>query len=163
MLAHILVPLDGSSLARVALDVATRIADSTCEITLITAVQVPEYPTYAASPLSIPPDYYPTLAMLESDAKQYLEETAESLRQNGYHISTRVEVGEAAEQIILAATTLKADLIVMSTHGRTGIKRWLFGSVASHVLSLSRQPVLIVPSRVVEGGYAEEIAELNYG
>ena len=161
MLAHILIPLDGSDLARAAIDVAARIVDSTCTITLVTVVQMPEYPTYAASPVSIPPDFYPTLDILKRDAKQYLEEIAEPLRQNKYQVSTRVEVGDPAEQIIQAATALNADLIVMSTHGRTGIKRWLFGSVASRVLSLSRQPVLVVPSRIVAGGHAAELAALN--
>ena len=80
MLAHILIPLDSSDLARTPVDVATRVIDSTCEITLVTAVHVPEYPMYPASPVSIPPDFYPTLEMLKSDANQYLEEIADSLR-----------------------------------------------------------------------------------
>ena len=53
MLKHILVPLDGSLLAKTALDFAIQIADSSCKITLVTAVQEPEYPTYPASPISI--------------------------------------------------------------------------------------------------------------
>jgi nucleotide-binding universal stress UspA family protein len=161
MLRNILIPLDGSDLARAALDVATRIVDSTCQITLVTAVQVPEYPTFAATPVSIPPDFYPTLEMLKSDAKQYLEEIAEPLRQSGYHVSARIEVGDPAEQIIMAGSALNADLIVMSTHGRTGIKRWFFGSVASRVLNLSSQPVLVVPNRVIAGVHGAELAALN--
>src|SRR5437899_760370 len=100
MMKHVLVPLDGSPLAKAALDVATKIVDTTCEITLVNAVQDPEILNYPGNPISINPEYYPTLEMLEEDGKRYLEEIADTLRQRGYHVSTWVTVGDAAESII---------------------------------------------------------------
>jgi nucleotide-binding universal stress UspA family protein len=163
MLTHILVPLDGSLLARAALDVAIHIADFTCEITLVTVIQEPEIPSYPTTPVTMSPEYYPTLPMLERDSKRYLEEIAESLRLNGYQVSTRVEVGEAADGITQAANALHVDMIVMSTHGRTGMKRWLFGSVANRVLKTAQRPVLLVPNHVVQDEYERQVEELNFG
>ena len=159
MLRHILVPLDGSLLAKTALDLATQVADTTCEITLVTAVKEPEYPTYPASPISVNPEYYPTLELLESDAKYYLEEIAAPLRQQGYHVSTRIEVGDSAECILHAAVKLRVDVIVMSTHGRSGVSRLLFGSVTNHVLNQATCPVLVVPSQQTRQQHERKLPE----
>jgi len=160
MLTHILIPLDGSALAREAVDVATRIVDSTCEITLVTAVQVPEYPVFDDTPM-LNTEYGPTLESVRHDGKQYLEGIADALRQSGYRVNTRVEVGDPAECIIHIARELGVDLIVMSTHGRSGVKRWLFGSVANRVLNNSAEPVLVVPNRVIQEKNRRENATLN--
>ncbi len=162
MLKHILVPLDGSLLAKTALDLATQIANTTCKITLVTVVQEPNFPAYAATPVSVNTEYYPTLEMLESDGKRYLEDVADLLRQRGYHVSTKVEVGDPAEAIILAATRQEADLIVMSTHGRSGVSRLLFGSVTSRVLSRTIRPVLVVPSHETQQQHERKLAETDF-
>ena len=67
--------------------------------------------------------------------------------------AVRLEVVEGwsiPEQILAAAERLQADLIVMGTHGRTGLRRALMGSVAEEVLRHSRRPVLIIPQAVLD-------------
>ncbi|HVU13342.1 MAG TPA: universal stress protein [Phototrophicaceae bacterium] len=162
MFKRILVPLDGSLLAKTALDVAARLVDSTCEILLVNAVQDSEILNYPSSPMSLNPEYYPTLETLESNAKRYLEEIADSLRQQGYRVHTVVEVGDAADCVIHTADKGNVDAIVMSTHGRSGVSRLLFGSVTSRVLSGATCPVLVVPSQETQHKHERKLADVNF-
>ncbi|MEO8392507.1 MAG: universal stress protein [Chloroflexota bacterium] len=162
MLKHILVPLDGSLLAKTALDLVVQVADTTCEITLVTAVQEPEIINYPGNPLSLNPEYYPTLEQLEANGKRYLEEIADPLRQRGFHVSTRSEVGKAADCILYLANKLDVDAIVMSTHGRSGVSKWWYGSVTSHVLSHAKLPVLVVPNQETLQQHEGKLAEMNF-
>ncbi len=162
MVKRVLIPLDGSLLARTALDVATQVVDTTCEIILVTAVQDSELLNYPANPMDFNPEYHPTLEMLEANGKRYLEESADTLRQKGYHVRIKVEVGDAAEAIVCVATHQEVDLIVMSTHGRSGVSRLLFGSVTSRVLSQSTRPVLVVPSQQAQHLRERKLAEMNF-
>ena len=59
-------------------------------------------------------------------------------------MKTKVGIGSAAEEIIKAADEINADWIAMSTHGRSGISRWAFGSVTDRVLRAENKPVLMV-------------------
>ncbi len=129
----------------------------------MTAVQEPEIINYAGNPVTLNPEYYPTLEQLEDNRKRYLEELAEPLRQLGYHVNTRVEVGDAADCIIHAAVKFEVDAIVMSTHGRSGVSRLLFGSVTNRVLSQSTRPVLVVPSQQTQHLHEQKLAEMNFG
>jgi nucleotide-binding universal stress UspA family protein len=162
MFKRILVPLDGSLLAKMALDVATRLVDSTCEITLVNAVQDSEILNYPGSPMNLNPEYYPTLETLENNGKRYLEEVADSLRKQGYHVNTIVEVGDAAECVIYTAAKRQVEAIVMSTHGRSGVSRLLFGSVTSRVLSRATCPVLVVPSQETQQKHEQKLTEINF-
>lgn len=147
-MTRVLVPLDGSRLSRKAIDVVVRSFGTEAEITLFTSVQVPEIPVYGYVPI-MPPEvaYKPPLETLRHDATGYLQEIAEHLREQGYTVNTRIEIGEPAQAITQAANALDVDMIVMSTHGRSGISRLLFGSVTNRVLSMAECPVLVVPSR----------------
>jgi nucleotide-binding universal stress UspA family protein len=162
MLKHILVPLDGSLLAKTALDVATEVVDTACEITLLAAVQVPDIFEYPASPISLNPEYTPSMEMLEANGKSYLEGVADTLRKQGYQVRTRVEAGDPADCILHAAVKLEVDLIVMSTHGRSGVSRWLFGSVTNRVLGHATRPVLVVPSQETQQKYERQLAESSF-
>ncbi|TFH42686.1 MAG: universal stress protein, partial [Chrysiogenales bacterium] len=75
----------------------------------------------------------------------YLDKTADGLRKDGISVETRIVVdGEPASKILETAKEENADLIIMSTHGRSGFTRWIFGSVANRVLIHSSIPVLMV-------------------
>jgi len=163
MFKHILIPLDGSLLAKKALDVATRMLDSSCEITLVTAVEDSEILNYPGSPMSLNPEYYPTLEALESNGKRYLEEVADSLRKQGYRVNVVVEVGDAADCVIHTAFKREVEAIVMSTHGRSGVSRLLFGSVTGRVLRRATCPVLVVPSQETQHKQEQKLAEMNFG
>ncbi len=78
-------------------------------------------------------------------ALDYLDRTGESLRSTGATVTARVAVGDAAEQIVSVAEEVDANLIAMSTHGRSGLSRWAFGSVTDKVLRLtSRIPIIVI-------------------
>lgn len=76
-----------------------------------------------------------------------LERYAEDLRERGIEVSTRVELGDPVEDILAVAHEIDAAMIVMGTHGRTGLAHLLIGSVAEKVMRKSRRPVLTVPGR----------------
>ena len=71
---------------------------------------------------------------------------ADSLKADGIAVEIDIAYGGAAEAILDYAKKNKVNLIVMSTHGRSGVSRWFFGSVAERVLRHSVIPVLIIPS-----------------
>ena len=77
-------------------------------------------------------------------ATKYLRKAAQPLKKKGATTKIRVEVGNAAEMIIKVADELNTDIIAMSTHGRSGLSRWAFGSVADKVLRGANTPVLVV-------------------
>ena len=86
-----------------------------------------------------------------AEARKYLEGVAECLRANRFNVRTRVVEGIPADQIIYVAQTEHADLIVMATHGRTGLRQIWLGSVASKVVHRSELPVLLVRAYQEEG------------
>jgi nucleotide-binding universal stress UspA family protein len=77
-------------------------------------------------------------------AGQHLEQQAALLRDRGLPVVTRVASGHAAEAIIDVAAQQSVDLIVMASHGYSGIKRWALGSVTDKVLHAATTPLLLV-------------------
>jgi nucleotide-binding universal stress UspA family protein len=134
MLDSILVPLDGSSLAERAVPYATALAGAArAKLVLMRA-------------LPIRP---PGSAIDEQEGiRSELEHYADGLRATGLTVDVivhRVYVVDVARAICAAAEERHAGLIVMSTHGRSGLDRWIYGSVADTVLRQSEIPVLLVP------------------
>ena len=129
MVTTMLVPLDGSDLAEQAVPYATRLAKA-ADARVILA--------HARNPL------------IMTDAPAYeLGAVAERARADGVAAETcilDVYRDEVAEVILEAAREQRADLILMSTHGRGGLGRWLYGSVADRVLRSAEMPVLLVPA-----------------
>lgn len=157
MLKHILIPLDGSSLAEEALIYAEEIIDPHGQLTLVAAVDMPDVlptgfypiadPSLMSSGLREATNYYKPNEIIEQ-GRVYLESVAQKLQTKlNVSVAVRVEISEPAELIIRLSEELKADAIVMSTHGRSGISRWLFGSVTSRVLSHSLVPVMVIPNK----------------
>jgi nucleotide-binding universal stress UspA family protein len=150
MLKHILLPLDGSEVAERAIGYARQIIDpENGQITLLTALDVPEYPSVAFYPVAA--NYAEGRAELTEKllphAREYLCGQAEQLRTEGYRVAVETTIDDAARAIVEKAEQLGVDAIVMSTHGRSGFSRWLFGSVANKVLGSTECPVFIVPVR----------------
>lgn len=147
MLKHVLVPLDGSKLAEEALDHAVNILCPGGSITLLAAVDVPEVPVYGYYPPATVPDFQSTVEELVPQARHYLEQVASRVQTSELTVNVEAEIGEAADVIAETAARLKVDAIVMSTHGRSGLSRWLFGSVTNKVLGTRCCPVYVIPSR----------------
>jgi nucleotide-binding universal stress UspA family protein len=144
MYKKILVPLDGSELAKRALDEAEKLAKCFgAEITLFQVV--PFMPIYGSPELVTP------LIVDEKQkegAERYLINVAEELEKRELKVTTMVRTGQqVALEIIDYSKQSGADLIVMCTHGRSGITRWMLGSVAQKVLSRAETPILLIRSK----------------
>jgi len=147
MYRHILVTLDGSDLAERALQPAFLFAEKFgAEVTLL-RVQPANEPLTAAAGSG--PQYMQLSDMCEAseraDSEAYLHGIQQQWRATGVPISTRLAFGAAPELIVRVASQINADLIVMSTHGRSGLNRFLYGSVAEAVLRGSQLPLLLIP------------------
>lgn len=136
-LDKILVPLDGSMLAETALPAACGLAAKEgAAISLLRAAQVTTLPGADTTEAQV-------LAIQEAEA--YLAHVVQRLAAKGIdRVETHVWYGPAAASIVEAAAAQKIDLIVMSTHGHSGLGRLVFGSVAETVLRGTRIPILIV-------------------
>ena len=80
----------------------------------------------------------------KSSAKDYLKKVLGRLKPNGVELQPEVLAGNAAERLIDYAEANKIDLILIATHGRSGVSRWVRGSIADRILRASKVPVLIV-------------------
>jgi nucleotide-binding universal stress UspA family protein len=144
---RILCPVDFSDFSRRALDHAVAIA-RWYESTITTMyVYLPVAVTaYAPGPIAVEP-----IMLSGSDRTQLLDDLrrfVETESAPGLTIETIVREGPAAAEIVREANTMKADLLVMGTHGRSGFERLLLGSVTEKVLRKAGCPVLTVPRRL---------------
>jgi len=89
-------------------------------------------------------DILAVVGKLEDFAKAQLEQLAKELGRNNGQVETRLTIGIPAEEIVEVANKDSVDLIVMGTHGWTGIRHMLLGSVAEKVLRMATCPVLVV-------------------
>lgn len=141
MFHKILVPLDGSELAEKALPLAVALAQGLDgELRLVR--MVPYFAVMAADPLL----YDEINRLSEEEALAYLRSVAQRLPDD-VPATVLAEIGSAAEGVLEQAREQEADLIVISSHGRSGLNRWVFGSVAERVLSQAPVPAIIVNSR----------------
>ena len=157
MLKHVLVPLDSSELAEEALDYARNLTGPGGKVTLLMVVLAPEYVTSGFYP--VPFEYqvenYETIRKNRVDeARDYLKKVAERLQKDDIEVNYVILVGNPAECIIEKAESENVDAIAMSTHGRSGLSRWIFGSVTQKVLSGTTCPVFVVPNREKEAAAA---------
>ncbi len=140
MYHRIVVPLDGSEFAESALPHARELARCTgAEIALVRVATHPVYEYVAAEPLL----YESIQRDSESEATQYLEQIAAGLRAEGFKVRAEACSGPVAETILDYAQDISADVIVMCTHGRSGIARWFIGSIADKVVRASTLPVFL--------------------
>ncbi len=148
MFAHLLVPLDGSQLAEAALpSVRALAAKFGSTVTLLRVVRPPDVTTSTVG--SAMTEVLSTLSQYNlQEAEAYLREQQRSLRHDVQFVQRRVTMGNSIAQIILdTAASEEVDAIVMSTHGRGGLSRWVFGSVADKVLRQAHVPILLIRSQ----------------
>ncbi|HWV25261.1 MAG TPA: universal stress protein [Thermomicrobiales bacterium] len=140
---RIIVPLDGSDLAEEALGQAKELARSIgSPIHLVRVVDTYRAQAIPASGMAIDYSMLAELAEEEiEDAKSYMKAKIDELQGEGLSVTGEVLHGPIAQQIVDAAEP--GDVIVMSSHGRTGIKRWFLGSVAEEVMRRATCPVLL--------------------
>ena len=141
MYKRVLVPLDGSDLSESVLPFLTEIAGPLDMAVVLLRVLEPITPAVVEVGRDIVVD---TLDDRRRDAAEYLAPIAIGLRARGIETSWTVRVGHAADEILAAAREAGTDLIAMSTHGRSGLGRLLFGSVAEQVLRRADVPVFLM-------------------
>jgi len=145
LVKRILVPLDGSKLGEVAIPYAEALAQVLgAEIVLFQAFTPPTVEgAYRYS--SIPPTAFKEREeKIRASAMDYLDSLGKAFQEKGLQALSVVREGSAPEQILEYAEANGIDLIAMSTHGRSGIGRWVWGSVTDKVLHAGDTAVLTV-------------------
>ena len=140
----IIIPLDGSELAETALPYAAALAEGLrTHLVLITVWEGTESELGAT---------FPAMAMeIEKGAQNYFTQYLDGVRARyGRADQTRaiIRVGDAAEQILNAVEETGARMLVIATHGRSGVGRWIYGSTAGRLLRTSHVPVVAVGPNV---------------
>ena len=147
LFAKALLPLDGSEVGETAVayveELAVRLK---MEVTLLQVVE-PKY-----IPIGTEPWYYShyrqeSLAAMGQSAHDYLSGIEQRLNAKGIAVSSRTEPGVASERILEVAEQIGADVIAMSTHGRSGVARWAVGSVADRLAHAGNIPLILVRAR----------------
>lgn len=142
MFKRIVVTLDGSERAEQALPLAARLARANAGSLLLLRVASSSNQVVLEAGEAASLRLDTTAGELEK-ARRYLETVAASQALSGIAIATVVTIGHPAKEILSTAAARQADLIVMCSHGYTGAKRWMLGSVAQQVARQSGVPVLI--------------------
>ncbi|MEY2818534.1 MAG: universal stress protein [Chloroflexota bacterium] len=141
MYKKILVPLDGSQLAEAALPHAEAIAKSVgAEIILLRVPMIPTTEFFTREP---------TLALKiheeeQAEAIRYINLKMDAIKKEQIKVTAVTQEGPVPDTILAVAEETHADMIAMSTHGRTGIQRWLMGSVADRVVHHAHIPVMLI-------------------
>ncbi|MFC1979466.1 universal stress protein [Chloroflexota bacterium] len=149
MYERILVPLDGSRVGEAALPHVEKLVSrlspgGKVEVTLLQVLSSMSHFVVAGEASAQIPYTEQEMRQIRKKAMDYLNTAGKKLRKKGAVVKTRISVGSAADEIISTAEKIRADWIAMSTHGRSGISRWAFGSVTDRVLRGGNKPVLIV-------------------
>lgn len=136
MAKHILIPLDGSELADGVIPHVERLLrQEPWDVVLLRVVS--------------PSEEVPGQVELErAAAALHLQNVRRRLAEHGATVSTALRAGDPAAEILAAVEELRPSLVAMSSHGRSGVTRWLRGSVAERVLRNSQAPVLLVTARM---------------
>ena len=148
MYKRILVPLDGSKLAECVLPHVENIATG-CSVGEVIILRVCESPSILADyPEGKGKSWEKHVERMTTNAQKqcniYLDDVEKQLRDKGFNVRTDSCLGKPAEQIVDYASKNEIDLIVMASHGRSGVNRWAYGSVADKVLRSTCVPVLLV-------------------
>ncbi|MCJ7514428.1 MAG: universal stress protein [Dehalococcoidia bacterium] len=140
----ILAPLDGSDIGEVALPYVEAIA--TNSRATVNLVQVISPPGTVEANLLGGPDWRKFINAMRDAGESYLKSISERLGGKDITVTYEVLTGDPADKIVEYAAAKGVSLIAMSTHGRTGLARWVLGSVADKVLHGARIPILLVRS-----------------
>ena len=120
--------------------VVTRLRSEATEVLVLHVLQ----PVQAEAVPEMSQDYAPELEGEKKPAKLFIERIADTLRSTGFKAETAVEVGDPKVRILEAASAWTADLIVVGSHGESGIRKFLLGSVAESVARDAKCSVEIV-------------------
>jgi len=144
LLNRILVPLDGSEAGEAAVPYIQGLIDKLGSEVILFGVVLAGQHVRTVGGL----DYilYPEqeLELVKAEAREYLDQVYHRLKGRKGRVRVELKVGEVAREIIRFAEETNASLIAISAHGRSGIEKWVFGSIANKILQTSNIPVLVV-------------------
>ena len=144
-MTSLLAPLDGSDLAESVLPYVERLALSmSLRVTLVKALRLDNSSSAYLEGMAYATDAKIQLDV-EQESSEYLGEVAAGLREKGVQVDTRVILGTPASAIADYSHEIDCDVIAMATHGRSGVSRWVLGSVTETLVRTSGNPVLVVP------------------
>lgn len=145
MYKTILVPLDGSKLAECVLPHVEALSKG-CQVKNVVFVRAvePFDQLVAGEYIPRPEEIDRINAPMISEAEIYLKQLLHGLEYDGVDLRWKVIQGRAAEALAAYAAKEGANLIIIATHGRSGVSRWVWGSVADRILRSSCVPVLMV-------------------
>jgi len=142
MFKRILVPLDESARAERAIPVALRLAQAIHGAVILLRVVDPITELWPGPPERWSMTY--TVEAHIAEAKQYLARLTGTINSEAISVETEVALGPPAQAILSAVSIYQADMIVLCSHGYTGLKRWVMGSVAEKVAHAASVPVLLL-------------------
>lgn len=148
MYNKMLVPLDGSKLAECVLPHVKELAKD-CHVDEVILLRICEPPVILADyPANMPHGWEEHVkeetAFSQQQCSLYLGEVEKQLKAKGLNVRVESRLGNPAQQITDCAEENEVDLIIMASHGRSGISRWAYGSVAEKVLHATCVPVLMI-------------------
>jgi len=144
MYKKILAPLDGSEFSECSLDHVTAVAKGSDVPSVILLRVLETYHKQAGYTGLSEETIREVRKEIRAESEDYLAKVADNLKKKGITATTAVVEGKPSEEILNYATKNKVDLIIMSTHGSSGLTRWAFGSVADRVIRHSAVPVLVI-------------------
>ncbi len=152
----ILVPVDGSSFSESTFPHVEELSRNTKrEVLLLHVSEAPVVPSYGSRPINPTWKKYrdDTWAEMEKQAVAYLDKVRGALKKKRIKVQSKVvkaEIGKVAQTIMQISREDKADLIIIATQGRSGVSRWVYGSIANRIMEESSQPVLLIrPSAAI--------------
>ena len=153
MYKKIMVPLDGSELAECVLPHVEAFIEG-CRVKHFVFVRVVEpAATFYSGDYPISPEVLKERETAgEKMAREYLDQVMSRLEDTGAELQSEVIIGNVADSLADYSENNNFDLILIATHGRSGVNRWVRGSVADKVLRSSHIPVLMVRAPGSEGG-----------
>ena len=144
MYKKILAPLDGSEFSECSLEHVTAVAKG-CDVPSVVLLKVVEtYHRYGGYTGLSEETVREAQKQARAKSEDYLAKVAGKLKKKGVNAETAVVEGKPSDEILNYADKNKVDLIIMSTHGSSGLTRWAFGSVADRVIRYSAAPVLAI-------------------
>ena len=143
MYKKILAPLDGSELSECSLEHVAAVAKG-CAVPGVVLLHIIEPPTYTAYAVISQEILSDILRKSKTKTKRYMAKAVAKLKKNGINAKTVIIEGMPSDEILNYTEKNQVDLIIMSTHGSSGLTRWAFGSVTDKVMRNSPVPVLVI-------------------
>ena len=158
----VLVAIDGSTHSKAAVDAARVLASSTTALRIFRVLPVPHAtmqggyaevvwhypgaPTSPMAPVALAETRSQAMDRLRTETAERLEIVGRELRQTGSRVTCGVAFGDPAEEILNEAAGQGSDLVVVASHGLSGLRELVLGSVAASLIRARRLPVLVAPA-----------------